>query len=362
MIPVTKPFLPPENEYLAYIDRIWSSNWLTNNGPLVRELEGKLGDFLRTEPPVYVSNGTIALQLAIRSLNATGKIITTPFSYVATASSIVWEHCEPVFVDVDSETFNINARRISPVITDETVAILATHVFGNPCELDRIEEIGKEFNVSVIYDAAHAFGINHKDRSIFTYGDMSIASLHATKLYHSTEGGLLFSSDSERVKGFQLARNFGHDGPGKFSAVGINGKNSEFHAAMGLANLPYVPTIIEKRKLLVERYLENFNGLALDFQKWNELSTRNYAYMPVLFSSEEILLRVDKVLQNNDILGRRYFYPTLDLLPYVKQSTEIDEAKNISSRIFCLPLYNDLDLGIVDRICELVRKELSREV
>src|SRR5690554_5175693 len=254
MIPVTKPFLPPQEEYQAYLNEIWSSGWLTNMGPLSVELEQKLTAHLRVPQLLYVTNGTVALQMAIKALDLKGEIITTPFSFVATTSSIVWEGCTPVFVDIDSESLNIDAGKIEAAITEKTTAILATHVYGNPCDVLAIEAIAKKHNLKVIYDAAHAFGVEVYGKSIFEYGDISTCSLHATKLYHSGEGGFIVATDAELLKKLAHIRNFGISSFDSFSELGLNGKNSEMHAALGLVNLNYIAAIHNKRKQLTEHY------------------------------------------------------------------------------------------------------------
>ena len=237
MIPVTKPFLPPKEEYEDFLRGIWSRNWLTNNGPLVNELELRLKEYLKVKHLLYLSNGTIALQIAIKALGLKGEIITTPFSYVATTSSIVWENCKPVFVDIDPKTLNIDPEKLETAITKKTTAILATHVYGNPCDIEAIQAIADKHHLKVIYDAAHCFGTKYKGKSVFEYGDVSTTSFHSTKIFHTVEGGAVFTKDPSMLKRMAYMRNFGHDGPEKFNGVGINGKNSEFHAAMGLVNL-----------------------------------------------------------------------------------------------------------------------------
>ncbi|RQP16654.1 MAG: aminotransferase class V-fold PLP-dependent enzyme, partial [Parapedobacter sp.] len=239
MIPITKPFLPPKELYHDYLDGIWQRQWLTNMGPLANKLELELKRFLNIQHTLFVTNGTVALQFAIKALDLQGEIITTPFSFIATTSSIVWEGCTPVFVDIDRFTLNIDPSKIENAITEKTTAIVATHVYGNPCDVDAIERIAKKHNLKVIYDAAHAFAVQLQERSIFEYGDISTCSLHATKLYHSIEGGLVTTTDPNLLKKIAYMRNFGFSGPESFAELGINGKNSEFHAAMGLANLSY---------------------------------------------------------------------------------------------------------------------------
>jgi dTDP-4-amino-4,6-dideoxygalactose transaminase len=228
MIPVTKSFLPPQEEYNKYLDGIWKRNWLTNMGPLASQLEMELKEYLDVNHLLFVTNGTVALQMAMKALELKGEIITTPFSFVATTSSIVWEGCKPVFVDIDEKSLNIDSSKIESAITENTSAILATHVYGNPCDVKKIEQIARKFNLKVIYDAAHCFGVKINGKSIFEYGDISICSLHATKLYHSIEGGLLFAKDPNVLKKLAFIRNFGISGYDSFSELGLNGKNSEF--------------------------------------------------------------------------------------------------------------------------------------
>ncbi|MBU3677771.1 MAG: aminotransferase class I/II-fold pyridoxal phosphate-dependent enzyme, partial [Chitinophagaceae bacterium] len=254
MIPVTKPFAPPIQEYTKLLEGVWQRNWFTNNGPLVNDFELKIKKKLNLPHFLFTGNGTIAIQLAIKALNLKGKIVTTPFSYVATTSSIAWENCTPVFADIDPATFNIDPTQIEQFIDRETTAILATHCFGNPCAITAIEQIAQKHGLKVIYDAAHAFGTTYKGKSVFAYGDISTTSFHATKLFHTIEGGGLFTMNPDLLRTMAYMRNFGHDGPEHFVGLGINGKNSEFHAAMGLLNLHYVDEIMEKRKELYLNY------------------------------------------------------------------------------------------------------------
>ena len=360
MIPVTKPFLPPKEEYDSYLNQIWSRNWLTNNGPLVNELELSLKDFLNIKHVLYVSNGTIALQLAIKALDLKGEIITTPFSYVATTSSIVWEGCDPVYVDIDQNTLNINPDLIEEAITENTSAILATHVFGNPCEVWKIEAIAEKYNLKVIYDGAHCFGVDYQGRSLFSYGDICTASFHATKLFHTIEGGAVFTRTSEILERISFMRNFGHDGPSKFNGLGINGKNSEFHAAMGIVNLNFVDDIINKRKLLSDRYDQWIKQSCLIKPLWSDKATKNYAYYPVLFLTEKACLDAYNFLLKNGVSPRRYFYPCLNTLSYIEEKGETEVAFDMSSRILCLPLYYELNVGDVDRISNLLLSSLNK--
>lgn len=359
MINVTKPFLPPKEEYLQKIDGIWERNWLTNSGPLVNQLEKELKSFLKIRNSIFVSNGTIALQLAIKALDLKGQIITTPFSYVATTATIMWESCVPVFVDISEDSFNINPDLIEEAITDQTTAIMATHVFGNPCEIDKIEEIAQKHGLKVIYDAAHAFGVKYKNESVFTYGDVSSASFHATKLYHSVEGGLLTTNDNELADILTKMRSFGHSSPTTFDSIGINGKNSEFHAAMGLCNLKYVEDIISKRREIANYYDSLLANQKIIKQSITESTEYNYAYYPIVLEDEAMLLAVIMALNANDIFPRRYFYPSLNTLHYVDNvSCQISE--NIASRILCLPYYYDLSKADQDLICNILIKTLNK--
>lgn len=354
MINVTKPFLPPKEDYLRYLDEIWNRCWLTNNGPLVNELELRLKDYLELDHLLFLGNGTIAIQIAIKSLDLTGEIITTPFSYVATTSSIVWENCSPVFVDIDERSLNIKPELIEAAITEKTTAILATHVFGIPCEVEKIEAIAKKHNLKVIYDAAHCFGTKYKGKSIMAWGDVSTCSFHATKLFHTVEGGCVCSSSPELVFKMAKMRNFGHDGPFKFMGVGVNGKNSEFHAAMGLANLGYIEEIMQARKRQHFQYLKWLKNLDVQFPTpVMEQVEWNYAYFPVVFPTEQALLRAERALQDHYIYPRRYFYPSLNRLDYVEQHP-CPVSESVSPRVLCLPVFHDMSESTVDLISRVL--------
>lgn len=354
MIPVTKPFLPPQQIYQSYLDGIWKRNWLTNMGPLASDLELRLKEFLKVDHLLFVTNGTVALQMAIKALELKGEIITTPFSFVATTSSIVWENCKPVFVDIDKNSLNIDARKIEEAITENTSAILATHVYGNPCDVTKIEQIAKKHNLKVIYDGAHAFGVQINGKSIFEYGDISTCSLHATKLYHSIEGGLLITKNPDLLKKLAYIRNFGFDGPENFAELGLNGKNSEFHAAMGLANLKYLQEIHQKRKVITSRYYDKLQHLKARRPLWHNDSQNNFAYYPIIFETEELMLKCIAYLKSNEIFTRRYFYPSLSKsLPYLPVKN-LEVTDDIAKRVLCLPLYYDLTSEEVDLICRLL--------
>lgn len=346
--------MPPIEEYKNLIDGIWKRQWITNMGPLASELEMRLKDYLGVNHLLYVTNGTVAIQMAIKALGITGEIITTPFSFVATTSSIVWEGCTPVFVDIDEKSLNIDTTKIEAAITKNTEAILATHVYGNPCDVVAIEKIAGKYNLKVIYDGAHAFGVQVNGKSVFEYGDITTCSLHATKLYHSIEGGLLITKCPDLLKKMAYSRNFGISGFDSFSELGINGKNSEFHAAMGLANLEHVNSIYECRKSLTHRYNEMLVNFKSYRPEWHKYATENYAYYPLVLESEELLLKVRTLLDAHEIFTRRYFYPSLaNSLPYLeKQNFEVTDT--VSSRVLCLPLYYDLTIEEVDMICRLM--------
>lgn len=357
MIPVTKPFSPPIDEYQQFLDGIWERNWFTNNGPLVNDLELKLKRYLGLNHLLYVSNGTIAIQIALKVLGITKKVITTPFSYVATTSSLVWEGCTPVFVDINPQTFNIDPSKIEAAIDSDTEAILATHCFGNPCDIDAIDKIAKKHDLKVIYDAAHCFGTTYKGKSVFAYGDVSTASFHATKLFHTIEGGAVFTQDPNLLKRMVYMRNFGHDGPEKFNGVGINGKNSEFHAAMGLVNLNHVDAILKNRKNQYDLYLNALKELPVYFQKTDSNSKNNYSYFPLVFQNETQTLEVKRALEKNDIYPRRYFYPSLNQIGYTKGI--VPNSEKTSKSILCLPLYQGLKNIDQFRIIQILKETIS---
>jgi len=353
MIFVTKPFMPPIEEYIAYIQDIWERQWLTNNGPLVNHLELRLKELLEVKHMLFVNNGTIALQLAIKALGLTGEIITTPFSFVATTSTIVWEGCKPVFVDIDPHSLNIDPSKIEAAITDRTSGILATHVYGNPCDIDRIQQIADKHQLKVIYDGAHCFGTRYKQRAVFNYGDITTTSFHATKIFHTVEGGGVFSSSADVLKQVALMRNFGFSNIDEITGLGINGKNSEFHAAIGLANLPYVEDLAAYRKQLYTYYDEKLSTLNVQHIQINRHAEFNYAYYPIIFNSEAQLLKSMEELNRNRIFPRRYFYPSLSNLSYIEdQDTPI--ASDMAKRVLCLPLYSSLSFEEADFVCRIL--------
>lgn len=359
MINVTKSFLPPIEEYNELIKRIWDKVYLTNQGPLLKELETNLKQFLNAENFHFVSNGTVALQLAINSLGITdGEIITTPFSFVATTTTILWERCKPVFVDIEPDNFCIDPEKIEAAITDKTKAILAVHVFGYPCDIEKIQKIADRHNLKVIYDAAHAFAVNYKGKSLLSYGDISTCSFHATKVFHTVEGGACIVKDKEVSDKLEFIKRFGFN-IDDYQEVGINAKNSEFHAAMGLANLKYIKKVIEERKRATDLYDELLTGFVQRPKGSGDIDY-NYAYYPVVFNSEKELLEVISSLKKEEISARRYFYPSLNKLPYLKDKYDCPISEDISSRIACLPLYPDLTNEEVIMICNIVKNALKK--
>lgn len=357
MITVTKTFLPPLDEYKSHLERVWKNAWLTNRGELVLLLEEKLKSFLKVNNITITNNGTIPLQIALKIFGNKGEIITTPFSYVATTSSIIWENCTPVFVDIHPDFFTIDEKKIEEKITNKTTAILATHVFGNPCNVEFIERIAKKYNLKVIYDGAHCFGVQYKNQSIFNYGDVSTCSFHATKLFHTAEGGAFFSQDIEVQHKMFYSHNFGHNGPLEFHGVGINGKISELQAALGLAILPYLDKILGDRKIIVNLYNSNLNMNKLKTLTIRENTIWNYSYYPIVFETEAILLEVQKILNENEIFPRRYFFPSLNTISYVN-GVEMPISESIASRIVCLPLYSGLTNDEVHTIVSIINSNI----
>ena len=357
MIPVTKTFIPDFDEYTHLLRRVWESGWLTNNGQLVVELEQQLREYLGVKHLFLVSNGTVALQLAIKVLGLRGEIITTPFSYVATTASIVWEGCTPVFVDIDATTLCLNADLVEQAITPATRAILATHVYGGPCAVDELARLGHKYNIKVIYDAAHAFGVRHQGQPLLRYGDVSAVSFHATKLFHTGEGGAVVTNDDEVAATLDYLRNFGHADEYHYHGLGINAKNSELHAAMGLCVLPQVARLVAQRRLVSERYDAWLLPQGVGRPVLAPGTEYNYAYYAIVLASEAQLLAVMAALAARDVFPRRYFYPALSELPYVRAG-HLPCVAELSRRVLCLPLYHDLALTDVDSIAGLIIEHL----
>lgn len=354
MIQVTKAYLPDRDKYKSYIDKIFSSACLTNNGELLQTLENRLAHYLQVKNVICVANGAMALQLAYKALGLSGEVITTPFSFAATTSTLVWEGLVPIFADIDSDTFNLDPNNIEPLISAKTSAIVPVHVFGNPCEVEAIQNIATKHNLKVIYDAAHAFGSLYTDeqgetKSVLNYGDISILSFHATKLFHTIEGGAVITDDDNLARKIRLLMNFGISGPLTVESVGINAKMNEFEAAMGLCVLDEIESIRSARKLIWDNYREALDG-KVEFQKWNLNSSNNHAYAPVLFKSEAELLAAEAKLRAHEIIPRRYFYPSLDTLDYLNlDNPEVNSgrdvakvSRSVANRVLCLPIYPTL--------------------
>jgi dTDP-4-amino-4,6-dideoxygalactose transaminase len=351
---VTRSFLPPRAEYDAWLDKAYASHVLTNNGPIHRELEETLRARFDVPYLRLMANGTLALQLAIRALGVTGKVITTPFSYVATTSAILWEGCEPVFVDIDPRTCCIDPTLIEAAITPDTTAILATHVYGIPCDVEAIDAIAKRHGLKVIYDAAHAFDVQYKGKSILAYGDASTLSFHATKLFHTVEGGAVVLHDENTTHRLRLLRSFGHIGDEHY-CLGMNAKMSEVHAAMGMAVLPHVPRLIQERGQIAKHYTSGLASADLVTPVVPEGTTYNYGYYPVILRDGSVREAVEKDLLGQGIHARRYFFPSLNTLPYVHPSAQ-PCSESISDRVLCLPFYDGLASDDIDRICTIISK------
>ena len=356
MINVTKSFLPPLGEFTANLKEVWENGILTNRGPLVQRLEDQLVERFQCGNLLYVTNGTIALQLAFKALDLKGEVITTPFSFVATTTALLWENLKPVFVDIHPESLCIDPSLIESAITPKTSGILATHVFGNPCDVLAIEQVAKKHNLKVIYDAAHAFDVSFKGKSILQYGDASTLSFHATKVFNTGEGGGVVIRNNEQFEKLKLLHSFGHIRDDHYLA-GINGKNSEIHAALGLTNLPYIKSLISQRQAVFGFYEKNLPSHGFRRPSFGKDVEQNFSYYPVIFESEEVLTKVMAELANNQIYSRRYFYPSLNLLPYVAGNS-CPVSEQVSNTILCLPLYPDLSEDDVKKICVLIKKVL----
>ena len=354
MINVTKTYLPDKEKYKKYVDQIYANGWVTNRGPLVRELERRLAEYLGVKNLVLVANGTVALEIAYRTLDIKDYVITTPFSFVATTSSLVTNGLKPVFADINPNTLNIDPQNIKKAITKNTSAIVPVHVFGNACEVEKIERIAKENKLKVIYDAAHAFGVQYKGQSILNYGDISTLSFHATKLFHTIEGGALIINDESLVEKARYLINFGIENQESIPELGTNAKMNEFEAAMGLALLDDMEMIGNKRQAVYDRYIGALKGV-VKFQQQNKDSSINYSYFPVILDSTEQMKGVQEALNSFDIHPRRYFYPSLNTLSYIEPKQGMPVSEGISSRILSLPIYPELTEKEQSKIISVIR-------
>jgi dTDP-4-amino-4,6-dideoxygalactose transaminase len=348
--------------YLRYLHEIWRTSHITNNGPFSRQLTDELKTLLGTPYLVLVANGTLALQLAIKVLGLKGEVITTPFSYVATTTALLWEHCKPVFVDIEDRMFCIDADQIEAAITDRTTAILATHVYGYPCNVKKIEQIARKHRLKVIYDAAHAFGVKLNGRSLLSHGDVSALSFHATKIFHTAEGGALVCKDKSVAKRIGLLKKFGHIGEDDYREVGINAKLSELHAAMGLTVLPKVNELIAHNRKLSELYDRRLEGCGLIRPHIPAGLEYNYGYYPVVFSSHDRMMRARQALIDKGVMPRRYFYPSLNTLPYLSRRVRkrCPVSEHVAERVLCLPIYFTLKDQDIINICRIVSKATGR--
>jgi dTDP-4-amino-4,6-dideoxygalactose transaminase len=363
---VTKIYMPDREKFKSYIDGIYDSGWLTNNGPLVQELEKRLEEYLGVRNFLCLSSGTDALQFAYRLLEQDGKeVITTPFSFVSTTSAIVAERMKPIFADIDKETYNIDPANIEKCITDNTVAIAPCHVFGNACDIDKIDNIAKKHNLKVIYDASHAFDVEYKGKHILNYGDISIISFHATKMFHTVEGAGIVIRDDELYQKAKIVRNYGIDGPDSVAMLGINAKMNEVEAAMGLCMLEEEDRIHKEREKSHKFYTQELKEF-IQLQKQNPYGTQSYSYFPVVFRNKEEMIAVRANLLKKDIASRQYFYPSLDTLPYVNSKEPMVNSRDISSRILVIPMHSGVEPIvkdiIIDTLVEMRVKEEAQAV
>ena len=352
------PIKPSIDEFNDKLRAIWKSDWHTNNGLLLKSLEQELIKRFNHPYVVVVSSGTIALQMAVEILCAPDTdVITTPYTYIATSSSIKWQKRNPLYVDIDKNTWNIDTSLIEEKVGSNTSAILATHLYGNPCDTDSIVEIAHNRGLKVIYDASHCFDTFQNNKSIYLKGDISTASFHATKIFHTVEGGALFLKTRELYEKAVRMRNFGHNGLYEFSGVGINGKMSEYHAAMGLCILPMMFKVKAKRKLLYDRYKSNLKGIfKIDYQLFDPSVEYNYSYFPVLFKDIDTNELIS-YLRDNRVEAKKYFYPTLNRVYNTPDFCPV--AERISNQVLCLPCYYDLSELEVDYICQKILQYIS---
>ncbi|MBN2310967.1 MAG: DegT/DnrJ/EryC1/StrS family aminotransferase [Candidatus Hydrogenedentes bacterium] len=351
---VTRPSLAPLDEYLPYLESIWESGVMTHNGPLVQRLEKDLCAYLDVPNVVCVANGTCALQLAMRALGLAGEVITTPFTFIATANIIAWERCRPIFVDVDPDTWNLDPNRIEERVTADTVAILPVHVFSAPCDTAGIQAIADRHGLRVIYDAAHAMAVNVGGCSVLRRGDVSAVSFHATKLFNTAEGGACVTDDDELAERIRRMRFFGFDARKDIVDSGMNAKMTEVHAGLGLANLARLDEVRENRREKYELYRALLSAREdITFQGYAP-GEYNYSYMPVVFESEALLLRVMDALAKEEVYPRRYFYPALNTVGVFEPQPELPVAERIARTVLCLPLYDTLARGDIERIAKLI--------
>ncbi|MEH7307280.1 DegT/DnrJ/EryC1/StrS family aminotransferase [Neobacillus drentensis] len=362
-INVTQPKLPDYKMYTELLKEIWEKKWLTNDGPLHERFREQVKEMLMVPNVELFTNGHLALEIALKSLDLTGEVITTPFTFASTTHAIANAGLKPVFCDIDPKTYNIDAEKIEQLITPNTCAIVAVHVFGTPCDVVKIEEIAQKHNLKIIYDAAHAFGVEINGAGIGNFGDISMFSLHATKVFHSIEGGLLTFKDETIAPRLKSLKNFGITSPESVDYIGTNAKMNEFQAAMGLCNLETVRHDIQLRKNVSEAYVEGLKHLT-SIQLLNQRSDvkANYSYFPILLGSQDVRDRLFDVLQEYNVFARKYFYPLCnDFSCYDTSSKDTPVAKKISDGILCLPMYADLEIADVKQITEIISLELGEQ-
>ena len=360
---VTQPFLPPLEEFIPYLEKIWDKKWLTNNGDFHKQLEKELAEYLGVKYISLFANGTLALITALQEMKISGEVITTPFSFVATTHSLWWNGIKPVFVDIEPDYFNIDPEKIEAAITTKTTAIMPVHVYGNPCNVERIQEIADTYGLKVIYDACHAFGVKIKDQSILNFGDMSVLSFHATKVYTTFEGGAIVCQDEKTKKRIDYLKNFGFAGETTVVAPGINAKLNEFQAALGVLQLKYADEVRSKRKEIADYYrqkLKSINGI--NFLEDIKDITPSYSYFPVLVDKESYGVTRDELyqkLKDNGIYARKYFYPLISnfssysSLPSASRDN-LPVANKIAEDVLCLPIYPELKLDTINIITDII--------
>ncbi len=359
---VTQPDLPPLDEYLPYLKEIWDNKVLTNSGPFHQQLEQKLCEYLGVEHLALFTNGTIALVTALQALRICGEVITTPYSFVATAHSLLWNNIKPVFVDIDRSTFNLDPEKIEAAITPETTAIMPVHCYGNPCEVDRIQQIADIYGLKVIYDAAHAFGVKYKGESLLRHGDLSVLSFHATKVFNTFEGGAIVCPDAKTKQRIDYLKNFGFAGETTVTAPGINGKMSEINAAFGLLQLNYIDQAIDKRKAIDAFYRKELSKIpGISVPDFLDDTQGNASYFPILVEKKYPLSRDElyQRLKDAGINGRRYFYPLITAFPMYRSlpsaaAALLPEANKIAEKVICLPIYPALHKHELEAVVHLI--------
>ena len=365
MITVTSPLLPKLEEFKELLDGIWESKWLTNNGIYHQKLEKSLSEYLKVPYLSLFTNGTLPIITALQAMQITGEVITTPYSFVATTHALWWNGIKPIFVDIDLETANIDTSKIEAAITPHTTAIMPVHVYGTPCNVEHIQEIANKHGLKIIYDAAHAFGVEINGRSILEYGDMSILSFHATKVYNTIEGGALVVNSASEKKHIDYLKNFGFTGETDVVAPGINSKMDEIRAAYGLLNLKQVDAAIESRTAIVKQYREALSCVkGLTMLKDIAGVKHNYSYFPIFIDKDEYRMTRDELyfkLKENGILGRRYFYPLIsEFSTYqnIESSNKkhLPNAHKLANSVICLPIYADLTKENVQKVINIIRK------